>query len=68
MPKKKSPEDRPMKKTEYRRLIDSLGMNQEQAATALGVTRRTSAGYATGASIPLATAKLLRLWVQMRTN
>lgn len=58
-------DDTPMNTNEYRDLLDQMGWNQEQAAQALGVTLRTSAGYATGGSIPLTTAKLLRLLAQL---
>jgi hypothetical protein len=54
-----------MTKAQYRAALDALGLSQGDAAEFLGVTVRTSHGYANGASIPTAIAKLLRLMVRL---
>ena len=55
--------DEAMSKEEFRALIEQLDLNQRTAADVLGVTLKTSQNYANGITpIPLATAKLLRLW------
>lgn len=51
---------------QYKRLIATLGMDQGQAATFLGVSLRTSASYAAGQPIPEGVAKLLRLMVGLK--
>lgn len=51
---------------EYKQAIAALGMTQETAAEFLGVSLRTSAGYAAGGSIPEGVAKLLRLMVRKK--
>ncbi len=51
-----------MKQTEYNRLCDRLGLHKQgEQADFLGVAIRTAHGYANGATIPEAVAKLLRL-------
>ena len=57
-------DDKAMTKDEYRAALERLGMAQGEAAAALGISLRTSAGYATGSRISPRTAKLLRLMVQ----
>lgn len=52
---------KPMAPTAYRAAIAQLSLTQEQAATFLGISARTSNGYANGKVIPEPTAKLLRL-------
>jgi hypothetical protein len=54
-----------MNQTQYRTALERLGLTQETAAEFLGVSLRTSHGYANGSSIPEATAKLLRLMVKL---
>jgi hypothetical protein len=49
-----------MTSTQYRKVIEALGLTQESAAEFLVVSLRTSHGYANGAPIPGVTAKLLR--------
>jgi hypothetical protein len=46
--------------TQYRRAIEALGLTQESAAQFLGISIRTSHGYANGGTIPVVTAKLFR--------
>jgi DNA-binding transcriptional regulator YiaG len=56
-------DDEAMSKEEYRSLLEQLELNQRTAADVLGITLKTSQNYANGVhEIPLATAKLLRLW------
>lgn len=50
-----------MTKTKYRAIIDKFGLTQESMAELLGISRRTSNGYANGEPIPTATAILLTL-------
>lgn len=50
----------PMKSTEFRRLLADLGLTQEQAATMLGVSLRSTNGWANGKPIPLAVGELMR--------
>jgi hypothetical protein len=49
----------------YRAALERLGLNQTSAADFLGVSVRTSNGYANAAPIPVATAKLLRLMIRL---
>jgi DNA-binding transcriptional regulator YiaG len=56
-----------MKKTEYKRAIDAIGLSQVGASTFLEVSRKTSPRWARGESpIPGAVAKLLRIMVHRR--
>jgi transcriptional regulator with XRE-family HTH domain len=48
---------------QYKAALAALGMTQEDAAAFLHISLRTSSGYANGAPIPEATAKLLRLMI-----
>ena len=50
-----------MTKTQYRAALESLGLTQAEAAEFLGVSLRTSWGYANGEPIPEGYAKLFRL-------
>lgn len=50
---------------QYKSAIARLGMTQDAAAEFLGVSLRTSNGYANGSPIPEGTAKLLRLMVTL---
>lgn len=50
---------------QYRNAIDKLGLTQAGAAEFLGVSIRTSHGYANGEPIPEGYAKLLRLMVRL---
>jgi DNA-binding transcriptional regulator YiaG len=57
----------PMKKTEYRRAIDALGLSQVKASDFFAVSRKTSPRWARGeAPIPGAIARLLRLMVHRK--
>jgi hypothetical protein len=51
---------------QYRKAIEKLGMSQAKAGEFLGVSLRTSQGYALGEyPVPEAAAKLLRLMVKL---
>ncbi len=52
-----------MTSTQYREAIARLGLSQGQAATFLGVSIRTSHGWANGDPIPKAVAMLLRTMI-----
>lgn len=54
-----------MTPNQYRTALERLGLTQDSAAEFLGVSLRTSHGYANGAVIPETTAKLLRLMVRL---
>lgn len=53
-----------MTPNQYRTALERLGLTQETAAEFLGVSLRTSHGYANGSPIPKTTAMLLRLMTQ----
>lgn len=53
-----------MTAAQFRDACERFGLTQEAAAKFLGVSLRTVNGYANGASIPKATAKLLRLMIR----
>lgn len=56
-----------MTANQYRTAIAALGLNQAGAATFLGVSLRTSQGYALGEyPVPLGYAKLFRLMVSCK--
>ena len=56
----------PMTKNQYRTAIEKLELSQVRAAAFLGVSPRTSQGYALGEyPVPEAVAKLLRLMVKL---
>lgn len=50
-----------MGRTQYRATIERLGLSQAAAAELLGISLRTSHGYANGEPIPEMVAALLRL-------
>ena len=54
-----------MTANQYRSALDKLGLTQAGAAEFLGVSIRTSHGYANGVPIPEGYAKLLRLMVRL---
>jgi hypothetical protein len=54
-----------MTANQYRSALDKLGLAQAGAAEFLGVSIRTSHGYANGVPIPEGYAKLLRLMVRL---
>lgn len=55
-----------MTPNQYRTAIEKLGLSQVRAAAFLGVSHRTSQGYALGEyPVPEAVAKLLRLMVKL---
>jgi hypothetical protein len=55
-----------MTKNQYRKALKAIGLSQARAATFLGISLRTSQGYALGEyPIPEAIAKLLRLMVRL---
>jgi len=52
--------------TQYRAAIKSLGLSQERAGVWLGISPRTSQGYALGEyPVPEPVAKLLRLMIKL---
>lgn len=53
---------------QFKAALAALEITQETAAEVLGVSLRTINGYANGAPIPLATAKLLRLMVDLKLD
>jgi hypothetical protein len=53
-----------MTKHQYRSALHYLGFTQGQAANWLGISIRSSNGYANGEPIPEAISKLLRLMVK----
>jgi predicted GIY-YIG superfamily endonuclease len=53
-----------MTSDQYRKAIAKLGMTQGGAAEFLGISVRSSNGYANGSPIPEAVSKLLRLMTQ----
>jgi DNA-binding XRE family transcriptional regulator len=57
-----------MTQRQYRAALERLELTQESAAEFLGVSLRTSHGYANGSPIPEATAKLLRLLTRLGIN
>jgi hypothetical protein len=55
-----------MTPTQYKAAIKALGLSQERAGEWLGISPRTSQGYALGEyPVPEPTAKLLRLVVKL---
>lgn len=54
-----------MTPTQYRAALDHLGLTQVAAAEFLGVSVRSSHGWANGEPIPEAVVKLLRLMTGM---
>ncbi len=55
-----------MTPNQYRQAIAKLGLSQHRAADWLGISRRTSQGYALGESpVPEPVAKLLRLMARL---
>jgi transcriptional regulator with XRE-family HTH domain len=51
---------------QYRNAIEKLGLSQVRAAAFLGISPRTSQGYALGEyPVPEAVAKLLRLMIKL---
>lgn len=51
-----------MSATKYRKILTTLALSQERMATVLGISKRTSQGYAIGETpIPKPTAVLLWL-------
>lgn len=60
------PEDTQMTPTQYARAIEALGLTQDSAAQFLGVSLRTSHGYANSGPIPESVAKLLRLMIRLK--
>jgi hypothetical protein len=57
-----------MNQNQYRTALERLGLTQDSAAEFLGVSLRTSHGYANGSPIPEGTAKLLRLMVRLNLS
>lgn len=51
---------------QYRAALEKIGLtSQDRAAEFLGVSLRTSHGYANGSPIPESVAKLLRLMIRL---
>ena len=55
---------KPMKKTEYRDVIETLGLSQLAAGRFLDIGDRTTRRYAAGNPIPSPVAILLRYMIQ----
>ena len=55
-----------MTRNQYRAALDQLGLTQGSAAEWLGISIRSSHGYANGEPIPEPIAKLLRLCVRLK--
>ncbi|MFL9499246.1 helix-turn-helix domain-containing protein [Rhodopseudomonas palustris] len=55
---------KPMKAKEFNAALEGLGLNQSSAALMLGVSIRTTHGWANGAVIPNPVAVLLRTMVR----
>ena len=55
-----------MTPAQYRKALEALGLTQGSAAEFLGVSIRTSHGYANGEPIPEGYAKLLRLMIRLK--
>ena len=55
-----------MTAAQYRAALERLDLTQGTAAQWLGISIRSSHGYANGAPIPTAIAKLLRLCVRLK--
>ena len=53
---------------QYRAVLAKLGLTQAGAAELLGVSIRTSHGYANGDPIPEGYAKLLRLMIRLKIS
>jgi hypothetical protein len=51
---------------QYRTALERLGLTQDSAAEFLGVSLRTSHGYANSSPIPEGYAKLLRLMIRLK--
>lgn len=59
----------PMSKNQYKKAIAALGLSQVNAGLWLGISARTSQGYALGEyPIPEPTAKLLRLVLRLKLD
>jgi hypothetical protein len=50
---------------QYRAMLDYFDVSQAEMAEFLGISVRTSHGYANGSPIPLATQRLLRMMVKL---
>ncbi len=57
-----------MTSAQYRNALERLGLTQGSAALWLGISIRSSHGYANGEPIPEAVAKLLRLCVRLKLD
>jgi transcriptional regulator with XRE-family HTH domain len=58
-----------MSPNQFRAALAALGLSQGAAASFLGISIRTSAGYASGErAVPEGYAKLLRLMVRLGLN
>lgn len=55
-----------MTRNQYRAALAALGLSQAGAAEFLGISIRSSHGYANGEPIPEPTAKLLRLMLRLK--
>jgi hypothetical protein len=56
-----------MDSKQYRAALKKLGLNQTEAADMLGVSIRSSAGYAGGRPIPSAVALALKLMLRLQS-
>jgi hypothetical protein len=58
-----------MKKTEYRKAIEAVGLSQVKASEFFGVDRKTSPRWARGETpVPEAVAKLLRVMIHYKLS
>jgi predicted GIY-YIG superfamily endonuclease len=65
LPQSDRREQHSMTSKQYREAIRKLGMSQGEAADFLGISIRSSNGYANGRLIPEHIAKLLRLMIRL---
>ena len=57
-----------MTRDEYQIVRVRLGLSYRAIAEHLGITERTALGYGADKPIPPPTGKLLRLWLQLKTD
>jgi len=63
----KTPRPPEMTREQYRAILHQLGLTYGSAASHLGISSRAAAGYGIGDwTVPPPTAKLLRLWLQLK--
>jgi hypothetical protein len=57
-----------MNAAQFNAALTELGLNQVSAASFLGLSVRTTHGYANGFDIPVPIAKLLRVMVRLKLD